>query len=98
MLMYLTDADLHDYMTKTRKHGLTQSEDGSKSGLIFVKENTSGESNFLLDKSDNSVMRTSAQFRTIFENAGYQVLHDKTQRGMPDELHRIKCFVLKPRQ
>ena len=98
MLCYLTDADLLEYMTKTREHGLTKSEDGSKSGLIFVKENISGGSTFLLDKSDNSVMRTSAQFRTIFENAGYQVLQDKTQRGMPDELHRIKCFVLKPRQ
>jgi len=60
-----------------------------------VKENVSGDT-FLLDKSDNSVMRSNAQFMAIFEKAGYQVMQDKIQRGMPEELHHIRCYVLRP--
>ena len=60
MLCYLTDQDLLSFLEKTKQHGLTRSDDGSKSGLVFVKENISGGSTFLLDKSDNSIMRTTA--------------------------------------
>jgi len=96
VLCYLTDNDLLTFLNKTKESGLTRSEDGKKAGLIFVKENVSGGPKFIVDKSDNSVMRTSEQFKAIFEDAGFQVLQDKTQRGMPDELHHIKCYVLRP--
>ena len=41
--------------------------------MVFVKENVHGGT-FLLDKSDNSVMRTNEQFLALFEEAEYQVM------------------------
>ena len=55
-LCYLTDNDLVEFLEKTKKTGLVQSDDG-KTGLVFVKENVAaGE--FIVDKTDNSIMRT----------------------------------------
>ena len=73
---------------------MNRTEDG-KTGLIFVKENVSG-GEFILDKSDNSVMRTNKQFETIFQASGYTIMKQFIQKGMPKELHHISCFVLKP--
>ncbi len=77
------------------EHGLTQGE-GGKTGLIFIKENVHGNGTFLLDKSDNSVMRTNDHFMAIFQDLGFTVMQERVQRGMPDELHHIRCYVLKP--
>ena len=93
-LCYLTDSDLSQFLIKTRESGLNRTSDG-KTGLVFVKENVAGAS-FILDKSDNSVMRTDKQFLAIFEDAGYTVMKQFYQKGMPRELHHISCFVLRP--
>jgi len=45
----------------------------NKCGLLFVKENVSRD-RFLIDKQDNSVMRTKEQFDALFEDAGLEVL------------------------
>ena len=42
VLCYLTDSDLAEFLEKTKQVGLTKSEDGTKTGLLFVKENVSG--------------------------------------------------------
>ena len=72
--MYLTDKDLHEFLVRTREH-LEVSEEVNvkgvkKSGLLFVKENVNDEK-FLVDKSDNSIMRTNRQFEAMFEDAGF---------------------------
>ena len=59
-MCYLTDSDLSQFLVKTRESSLNRTSDG-KTGLVFVKENVAGAS-FILDKSDNSVMRTDKQF------------------------------------
>ena len=48
------------------------SADG-KPGLVFVKENVAGNK-FIVDKDDNSIMRTEKQFSAIFQDAGYTIL------------------------
>ena len=73
-LMYLTDKDLHEFLVRTRE-ALEVSEEVNvkgikKSGLLFVKENVNDEK-FLVDKSDNSIMRTNRQFEVMFEDAGF---------------------------
>ena len=64
VLCYLTDNDIAEFLVKTKNNGLTSDAEG-KTGLIFVKENVHAGT-FLLDKSDNSVMRTNDQFMAIF--------------------------------
>ena len=63
-LCYLTDTDLMEFLIKTRETGLKVGENG-KSGLVFVKENVAGKQ-FIVDKDDNSIMRTEKQFSAIF--------------------------------
>ena len=75
--MYLTDSDLLDVLVRT-KENLEVSEEVNasgvkKSGLLFVKENVNGDK-FLVDRVDNSIMRTNSHFEALFEDAGYQVL------------------------
>ena len=58
-MCYCTDSDLSSFLLKARTKGLNLSSDGifGKTGLVYVKENVAG-AQFILDKSDNSVMRT----------------------------------------
>lgn len=65
VLCYLTDNDIAEFLQKTKEEGLSSSEDG-KTGLIFIKENVHVGNTFLLDKSDNSVMRSNDLFVALF--------------------------------
>ena len=65
--MYLTDADLHDFLVRSRDN--LEDEIQSKRGLMFVKENVNDEK-FLIDRTDNSIMRTTKHFEAMFESAG----------------------------
>jgi len=72
--MYLTDSDLLEFLVRTREN-LEVSEEltskgTKKSGLLFVKENVNTDK-FLVDRSDNSIMRTNSHFEAIFEDAGF---------------------------
>jgi protein N-terminal methyltransferase len=49
----------------------------------------------LIDKDDNSIMRTEKHFSAIFEEAGLTILTQFYQRGFPQELHKVSCYVLK---
>ena len=75
--MYLTDSDLLEFLVRTRENLEISDEVTAKgikkSGLLFVKENVNQEK-FLVDRSDNSIMRTNSHFEAIFEDAGFQVL------------------------
>ena len=90
--MYLTDEDLLSFLERTRKN---LEQKGSKTGLLFVKENVH-EGTFLLDKDDNSIMRTTDHFKALFQEAGFKILDQFYQENMPDDIHSVSCFVLKP--
>ena len=90
--MYLTDEDLLKFLHKTRRNLRKVDQ---KSGLLFVKENVH-EDGFLLDKDDCSIMRTTEHFIVLFEQAGFDVLKSFKQEGMPDDIHSVSCFVLRP--
>ena len=67
--MYLTDADLLEFCIKTRQNLAKTSELSEsglqKSGLLFVKENVH-KGKFIIDREDNSIMRTVKHFDAIF--------------------------------
>ena len=67
--MYLTDADLLEFCIKTRQNLTTTSELSEnglpKSGFLFVKENVH-KGKFIIDREDNSIMRTVKHFDAIF--------------------------------
>lgn len=67
--MYLTDADLVEFCIKTRDNLTTAdelSESGQrKCGYLFVKENVN-TGKFIIDRTDNSIMRTVKHFDAIF--------------------------------
>ena len=67
--MYLTDSDLHSFLVRSRENLEVSDEitdDGvKKSGLMFVKENINDEK-FLVDRTDNSIMRTNGHFEAMF--------------------------------
>ncbi len=94
----MTDEDLLEYLINTRNNLEESSEIGPdgkrKSGLIFVKENVCRD-RFLIDKQDNSVMRTQEQFDALFEDAGLETLTQFYQKGFPEELYPIACYVLR---
>jgi protein N-terminal methyltransferase len=75
--MYLTDSDLLEFLVRSRDNLETSDEVNEKgikkSGLLFVKENVNSEK-FLVDREDNSIMRTNSHFEALFEEAGLQVL------------------------
>ena len=92
-LCYLIDTDCLSFLEKA-KDSLVRCEDASKSGLIFVKENVAA-GDFIVDKDDNSIMRTEKHFTTMFEEAGFKILTQFYQKGFPKELHKVSCYVLK---
>jgi protein N-terminal methyltransferase len=69
--MYLTDNDLLAFLRRTGDN--LEPAVLNKSGLLFVKENVHDHT-FLLDKDDNSIMRTTKHFEALFEDAGFKVL------------------------
>lgn len=81
-LCYLTDEDCLTFLERARD-SLTECPDKpGRAGLLFVKENVEA-GQFLIDKSDHSIMRTEKHFSAIFEEAGFTVLTQFYQRGFP---------------
>jgi hypothetical protein len=64
-----------------------------KCGLLFVKENVNTDK-FLIDREDNSIMRTVKHFDCLFEEAGFQTLKQFYHKNFPEELYAIHCWVL----
>ena len=88
VLCYLTDDDLVEFLIKCRQNL-------SSNGLIVAKENVS-EGVSYLDKSDNSVARTRAEFEDIFKRAGLSIEKNGVQQGLPEGLMEVRMWVLKP--
>ena len=58
-----------------------------------MKENVH-ETRVIVDREDNSIMRTEAHFEHLFREAGLVVVSKQQQEHLPDELHSVSCFVL----
>ena len=55
-------------------------------GVICVKENTILRGSFVVDKEDNSITRTAAQYKGIFSRAGLELVAEMRQPFWPSNL------------
>jgi len=90
VLLYLTDEDLHQFLQRCGKAL-------KRGGMICVKENVVIDGNWVVDKEDNSITRSDAQYKAIFERAGFQLVHELQQTCWPDDLLPVKMYALRPR-
>lgn len=65
-------------------------------GYIVVKENNA-KKGFVMDLDDQSVTRTDAQFRALFELAGLTLVHDELQKNFPAALFPVRMYALQPK-
>ena len=94
--MYLTDDDLIASLKESAEHLTTHPETGH-SGLIFVKENVT-IIDFVVNKDDNSVIRSIIYFNKIFEAAGLEIIHSSYQPGWPKDINEIVLWVLRKKK
>lgn len=91
VLLYLPDDDLAEFLERCRKalkHG----------GMVCVKENVVLDGEWLVDKEDNSIARTDAQYKAIFERSGFVVQHELKQTCWPLDLIPVKMYALRPKR
>ncbi|KAG2184923.1 hypothetical protein INT43_000836 [Umbelopsis isabellina] len=82
VLGHLTDDDLVSFL-KRCKEGLRPN------GIIGIKENNATKG-YIVDEEDSSVTRSDELFKKIFKAAGYTVLKEKKQHGLPAGLFMVK--------
>ncbi|CAM0142326.1 unnamed protein product [Umbelopsis sp. WA50703] len=88
VLGHLTDDDLVSFL-KRCKEGLRPN------GIIGIKENNATKG-YIVDEEDSSVTRSDELFKKIFKAAGYTVLKEKKQHGLPAGLFVVKMYILAP--
>ncbi|KAF4661143.1 Alpha N-terminal protein methyltransferase 1B [Perkinsus chesapeaki] len=88
-LLYLTDEDLVAYL-KRCKEALA-----ARGGVIVVKENVVIDGKFVVDKDDNSITRTDAQYKTLFARAGLHLALEMIQPHWPNDLFPVKMYCLR---
>jgi len=89
VLLYLPDDDLVRFLQRC-KVGLRHK------GLICVKENVVLNGSWHIDREDNSIMRTDAQYRAIFKRAGLTVWQELRQTCWPKDLFPVMMYALRP--
>lgn len=89
--MYLKDDDMAKSL-KDCKDNLTFNKKSGKSGLIFIKENVSDDGFF--DADDNSSARSKDSFRSAFEKAGFEIIHE-SKSPFTDECYDLYMWVLR---
>jgi protein N-terminal methyltransferase len=88
VLPHLHDLDLVNFLRKCQQAL-------RPNGWICIKENVILEGTpFEIDKEDSSVTRSEAYYKSIFEQAGLELIHEKKQQGFPDELYPVKMYAL----
>lgn len=90
-IIYLTDEDLINFIQ-------TCFECLQDGGVLCIKDNTlsRGQTEFVLDKQDSSVMRGLSYMRAIFERANARVLKEEAQRDMPATVFPVRTWALVP--
>lgn len=90
---HLTDSQLVEYLRRC-KDAL------SESGVVVVKENTSSDSegDDIYDEVDSSVTRTDHKFRSLFKEAGLNLIKSEEQSGFPRNLRLfpVRFYALRP--
>ncbi|TMW67327.1 hypothetical protein Poli38472_012443 [Pythium oligandrum] len=85
---HLTDVDFVDFL-KRCKAGL------APHGWIAVKENVLlAGSPYEIDRQDSSMTRSDVYFKSIFRQAGLEVIAEETQKNFPEELYPVKMYAL----
>ncbi|KAI9733078.1 MAG: Alpha N-terminal protein methyltransferase 1 [Cirrosporium novae-zelandiae] len=92
-LGHLTDSQLLQYLKRCRD-AVSQEEDG----WIVVKENmsTNTDGSDIFDELDSSVTRADSKFRSIFQQAGLEIVRTELQKGFPRELYPVRFYALRP--
>ena len=90
VLNYVTDADVVRFLRTAAaalaKHG----------GVVVVKESVAREeTGFFADVSECSITRTERHFRSLFAEAGLEVVAAQLQPGMPRGLFAVRMFALR---
>lgn len=65
-------------------------------GVIILKDNTSEDWTFVVDKSDHSVSRAPRYIQLITQLAGLQLLMEEKQTGFPPDLYPVRMFAFAP--
>ena len=90
VLLYLTDADLVDFLRRCTTTLLPL-------GRVIVKESVSNAARgFYVDRTDASITRTDAHFRRLFAEAGLRVAYEEMQPGMPVGVYPVCMWSLAP--
>ncbi|GAB5592907.1 hypothetical protein Unana1_07807 [Umbelopsis nana] len=88
VLGHLTDDDLIAFL-KRCKEGLRLN------GIIGIKENNASNG-YIVDEEDSSVTRSDELFKSLFKAAGFTLLKEKKQHGLPAGLFAVKMYILTP--
>lgn len=93
-LGHLTDVQLKEYIIRCRA-ALTDA------GVMVIKENlsTDPKGEDMYDEVDSSVTRTDQKFRSIFKEAGMNVMASEIQSGFPKnfKLLPVRFYALRPK-
>eukprot|EP00521_Asterionellopsis_glacialis_P007800 CAMPEP_0195283680 /NCGR_PEP_ID=MMETSP0707-20130614/2142_1 /TAXON_ID=33640 /ORGANISM="Asterionellopsis glacialis, Strain CCMP134" /LENGTH=277 /DNA_ID=CAMNT_0040342891 /DNA_START=39 /DNA_END=872 /DNA_ORIENTATION=- len=84
---YLTDDDCVDFLKRCGKSL-------KSGGLIFIKENTCSEEEFVVDSDDASVTRSVNYLKKLFDRAGLRVVSQEMQDNFPDEIFAVPMIAL----
>lgn len=91
---HLTDVQLKEYIIRCRA-ALTAA------GIMVVKENmsTDPKGEDMYDELDSSVTRTDEKFRSIFKEAGMNLMASEIQSGFPKnfKLLPVRFYALRPK-
>jgi len=67
-----------------------------QNGVIVLKDNTSGDQTFMVDKDDSSVSRSRNYIKLLTRLAGLEVIAEEQQAGFPEELFPVYMFAFVP--
>jgi len=65
-------------------------------GVVILKDNTSEDWTFVVDKSDSSVSRAPAYIILLAKLAGLTLLLQEKQKGFPEDLYPVYMFAFAP--
>lgn len=63
-------------------------------GVIILKDNTTANCTFLVDKEDSSVARHAEYIRLLLRLAGLNIILEREQEGFPEELLPVTMFAI----
>jgi len=85
---YLRDEDLIAFLSRC-KSAL------HSAGAVFLKDNISSSNRRVVDREDNSQIRSDKQYKAIFASAGLTCFKECRQEPWPLDLHPAKMYALR---